>query len=309
MRIYHSIGEVRNISNAIVTIGTFDGVHIGHRAILDKMVSEAKSAGCPAVVITFHPHPRQILNADAANLRFISTQNQKIKRLEEIGIDNLIILPFTHEFSRTPSEQFIKNYIVDHLHPSKLIVGYDHHFGKNRLGDYSQLVVLGKMYGFDVEKIDIQVWENLAVSSTKIRNALRQGDVGYANSLLGYPYTLEGEVVEGNKIGRTIGFPTANINISPEFQIIEVAGVYACRVLVDGEQFNGMANIGLRPTVEERDSFILEVNIFDFNRDIYHHNVGVQLIERIRGEVKYSGLEQLKNQLCRDRQQATDILK
>ena len=308
MNIFHNIGEVHNIDKAIVTIGTFDGVHLGHQALLNKMIDEAKANNQQTAVITFYPHPRQVLNVDVAHLRFINTQKQKIERLEKCGIDNLIVIPFTHEFAQTSSEQFIKEYIVNRLHPSKLIVGYDHHFGKNRLGDYTQLVELGKQYNFKVEKIDIQTSENIAISSTKIRNALRQGNVSYANSLLGYPYTLEGEVIEGNKIGRTIGFPTANIDINPEYQIIEVAGVYACYVVIGSEKFEGMANIGLRPTIEKRENFILEVNIFNFNRDIYHQQVSVQLIERLRNEVKHQNLEKLKQQLCSDREQAIKLL-
>lgn len=308
MKIFNGFGEVRGINGTIVTIGTFDGLHVGHRAILDKMVSEARELGCRTTVITFYPHPRQVLNINAGDLRLISTQQQKKEMFAHIGIDNLIIQPFTREFSHTTSESFIKDYVVNRLHPKKLIIGYDHHFGRNRTGGFAELLELGEEYGFEVEKIDTKDIENIAVSSTKIRHALKQGDVSHANKLLGYYYTLEGEVVEGNKIGRTIGFPTANIDIKKEFHIIETAGVYACFVVVDGKTYSGMANIGLRPTVEQRDNFILEVNIFDFDKDIYHQRISVKLVERIRDEVRHANLESLRLQLCADRDKAKELL-
>ena len=308
MRIINNSIQARNIKNAVVTIGTFDGVHLGHQAIFKEMRRLAQEIGGETVVVTFHPHPRQVLSIGTERLRFICSQEEKLKKIEEFGIDNVLIIPFTKEFASTPSEDFIKNYIIDSIHPSIIVVGYDHHFGKNRMGDYEMLTQLGKQYNFSTVQVEAQDVNEVAVSSTKIRNFLWAGNVKAANELLGYPYSVTGTVVEGNKIGRTIGFPTANLDIPNEYMMINNPGVYACQTMIDGKPYNAMANTGLRPTVEDRTDgdFIIEVNIFDFNGDLYGKTLKVWFLDRIRDEEKFKGLEALKAQLEQDRKKVKE---
>ena len=310
MMVFNDIAQVRNIPNAVVTIGTFDGVHIGHQAIFRKMRELAKTIDGQTVVVTFSPHPRQVLNIDSSNLRFICTEEEKLKRIEQFGIDNVVIITFTKEFARTPSEDFIKNFIIERIKPSYIVVGYDHHFGKNRMGDFDQLTQLGQQFNFKVERVEAQDVDEVAVSSTKIRHALAIGDVATANRLLGYPYSVTAEVVRGNMIGRTIGFPTANLELPKEYRLINNAGVYTCLVDLNGTTYKAMANIGKRPTIGDRDddNFIIEVNIFDFDQDIYGQHITVRFLDRIRSEVKFNGLEELKTQLNQDRERAKAML-
>ena len=309
MKVFHNIIETRNIPHAVVTIGTFDGVHLGHQAIFSKMKSLAQSIGGQTVVVTFEPHPRQVLNIDSSNLRFLCTPEEKLKKFEEFGIDNVLIINFTKEFSRTPSEVFVKDYIIDNIKPDYIVVGYDHHFGKNRMGDFGLLNDLKQKYGFKVERVAAQDVENIAISSTKIRNALAVGNIRSANRLLGYTYSISAEVVVGNKIGRTLGFPTANLELPQEYMLIN-GGVYACLVDYNGLTYKAMANIGHRPTIGDRsqDQPIIEVNLFDFDGDLYGQHIRVSFLDRIRDEVKFSGLEALKAQLEQDREEAKKIL-
>ena len=310
MRIINNSIQTRNIKNAVVTIGTFDGVHLGHQAIFKEMRQLALDIGGETVVVTFHPHPRQVLSIGTETLRFICSQEEKLKKFEEFGIDNVVIIPFTKEFASTPSDEFIRTYIIERIHPAIIVVGYDHHFGKNRMGDYEMLNEMGRKYGFRTVQIEAQDINNVAVSSTKIRNFLWAGNVKAANQLLGYPYAVTGVVVNGNEIGRTIGFPTANLDIPNEYMMINNPGVYACQTVIDGKIYNAMANTGTRPTIGDRadGDFIIEVNIFDFDGDLYGKTLKVWFIERIRDEVKFSGLETLKAQLERDRLEAKKIL-
>ena len=310
MKVYRNIIEARNIPRAVVTIGTFDGVHLGHQAIFNKMKALAQDIGGETVVVTFSPHPRQVLNIDSSNLRFLCTPEEKLKKFEEYGIDNVVIINFTKEFSRTPSEVFIKDYIIDNIHPDYIVVGYDHHFGKNRMGDFGLLNDMKLKYGFKVERIAAQDVENIAISSTKIRNALATGNVKRANQLLGYTYSVTAEVVVGNKIGRTLGFPTANLELPREYMLISNRGVYACLVDYQGKTYKAMANIGHRPTIGDRseDNPIIEVNLFDFDGDLYGKQIHVRFIDRIRDEEKFDGLDELKAQLEQDREKAKQIL-
>jgi riboflavin kinase/FMN adenylyltransferase len=309
MKVYRNIIEARNIPNAVVTIGTFDGVHLGHQAIFNKMKSLAQKVGGETVVVTFSPHPRQVLNIDSSNLRFLCTSEEKLQKFEEFGIDNVVIINFTKEFSRTPSEVFIKDYIIDHIHPTYIVVGYDHHFGKNRMGDFGLLNDMMKKYNFKVERIAAQDVENIAISSTKIRNALAVGNVKSANRLLGYTYSVTAVVVVGNKIGRTMGFPTANLELPREYMLIK-GGVYACLVDYDGHTYKAMANIGHRPTIGDRgeNQPIIEVNFFDFDGDLYSKHIRVHFIDRIRDEEKFNGLDALKAQLKQDKEKVEEIL-
>ena len=310
MKVYRNIIETRHIPNAVVTIGTFDGVHLGHQAIFKKMKVLAQSVGGQTVVVTFSPHPRQVLNIDSSNLRFITTPEDKLRKFEEFGIDNVLIINFTREFSRTPSEVFIKDYIIDNLKPAYIVVGYDHHFGKNRMGDFDLLSDLKKKYNFKVERIAAQDVEHIAISSTKIRNALAQGNVKSANRLLGYTYSVSAEVIRGNEIGRTIGFPTANLELSKEYMLFNRGGVFACLVDYGGQTYKAMANIGHRPTIGDRaeGDMLIEVNLFNFEGDLYGKTIRVRFIDRIRDEVKFEGLPELKAQLERDREWVKEIL-
>lgn len=310
MRIINNSIQARNIKNAVVTIGTFDGVHLGHQAIFNEMRRLADKVNGETVVVTFHPHPRQVLAIGTEKLRFICSQEEKLKKFEEFGIDNVVIIPFTKEFASTPSDEFIKNYIIERIHPAVIVVGYDHHFGKNRMGDFQMLNELGAQYGFKTVQVEAQDINEVAVSSTKIRNFLWRGNVKAANELLGYPYSVTGLVIRGNEIGRTIGFPTANLDIPNEFMMINNPGVYACRTEINGKRYDAMANTGTRPTIGDRadGDFIIEVNVFDFEGDLYGKTLKVWFIERIRDEVKFNGLEALKNQLHQDREEAKKIL-
>ncbi len=307
MKIYKNIEDFKGVKNPIVTIGTFDGVHVGHQKIIDRMRAVANKVDGETVLLTFYPHPRLVIHPDSKNLRFINIQKRKIELLEKAGIDHLIIIPFTKEFSKLTSNQFIKEYIAEKIQARKLIIGYDHHFGKNRLGDFSILYDLGKKYNFEVEKIPAQDVENIAVSSTKIRKALNEGKIKIANNLLGYEYSITGVVVQGNKIGRTIGFPTANIELEDEYKLITANGVYASRVEYEGVIYQGMSNIGVRPTVNHSD-LTIEVNIFDFDKEIYGETISIYFVDRIRSEVKFDDLEALKTQLILDKETVKKLL-
>ena len=310
MKIIQNSILARGIKNAVVTIGTFDGVHLGHQAIFKEMRRLAKEVDGETVVVTFHPHPRQVLSIGTERLRFICSQEEKLKKIEEFGIDNVVVIPFTKEFASTPSDVFLKDYIVNNIHPAVIVVGYDHHFGKNRMGDYEMLSRMGEQYGFRTVQVEAQDVNEVAVSSTKIRNFLWTGNVKAANELLGYHYSVTGTVVMGNQIGRTLGFPTANLDIANEYLMINNPGVYACQTVIDGKVYNAMANTGLRPTIGDRadGDFIIEVNIFDFDGDLYGKTLKVWFIDRIRDEVKFNGLEALKQQLQHDREEAKNIL-
>lgn len=308
MKVYNNFGDYKKVPNAIVTIGTFDGVHLGHQAILKDMVRTAKEIGGETVVITFYPHPRQVLNIDSSNLRFINTQEEKLKHLEELGIDNVIVVNFTKEFSTISSESFISDYIVKHIAPIKLVIGYDHHFGKNRMGDFNLLHDMKNKYGFELQRVDAQDVENIAVSSTKIRHSLNQGDVVRANALLGYQFAYIGKVVEGNRIGREIGYRTANLSINREYRLIETPGVYATYVDYDNKAYKSMTYIGRKPTVNNEDTENIEVHIFDFNQDIYDKDIKVRFVSKIRDEHKFESLDDLKKQIEKDEMIIKEIL-
>ncbi len=307
MKIYKDIEEFKGVKNPIVTIGTFDGVHVGHQKIINRMRDVANKVDGETVLLTFYPHPRLVIHPDSKNLRFINIQKRKIELLEKAGINHLVIISFTKEFSKLTSTQFIKEYIAEKIQARKLIIGYDHHFGKNRLGDFSILYDLGKEFNFEVEKIPAQDVENIAVSSTKIRKALDEGKIKVANNLLGYEYSITGVVVEGNKIGRTIGFPTANIELENEYKLITANGVYASRVEYEGVIYQGMSNIGVRPTVNHSD-LTIEVNIFNFDKEIYGETISIYFVDRIRSEVKFDDLEALKDQLTLDKETVKKLL-
>ena len=308
LKIYHNIDLFQPVPNAVVTVGTFDGVHLGHQQIFNVMAEEARKTGGETVVVTFYPHPRLVIHPDSKSLKFINLQERKYEIISRCGIDHLVIIPFTREFSHLSSAEFVKRFLVDKIRVKKMIVGYDHHFGKDRLGGYNELRGLGTINGFEVMEVPAMVINGTAVSSTKIRNALVEGNVKLANSLLGYDYSISGKVVYGNRIGRTIGFPTANIELEDEYKLISAIGVYACRVDLHGRLFKGMGNIGYRPTIEKGD-LTIEVNIFEFDEDIYGEYITIYFLERIRDEVKFENIAALRNQLIIDRARVLEILK
>ena len=307
MKIYYDIESFEPVPNAVVTIGTFDGVHLGHREILRNMVSRAKEIGGESVVVTLYPHPRQVLSHDTG-IRFISTQEEKIRHLEELGIDNLVIIRFTKEFAAVPSEDFIKDYIVKNIKPAVLIIGYDHHFGKGRTGDFEMLYTLGRQYGFDVEKIQEQDVDNVAVSSTKIRHYLANGDIRHANQLLGYEFSYTGKVVHGRQVGHKIGFPTANIDVAKEFQLIEKPGVYATFVEIDRQTYPSMTYIGNRPTMHDNRPQSIETHIFNFDKNLYDKEIKLRFVDFVRDDKKFDNFEALKQQIEADQQTIIKIL-
>jgi len=291
----------------VVTVGTFDGLHLGHQKIIARMREIAQEINGETTVVTFDPHPRLVLHSDSKNLKFINTKERKFRLLEKFGIDHLIVIPFTKEFAKNSPEDFIHKYLMQKIKMQKLVIGYDHHFGRQREGDFDRLTELGKKYGFEVEEISALHINGTAASSTKIRNALIAGEIKLANSMLGYKYSITGVVVEGNKIGRTIGFPTANIEIEDKYKLIAAGGVYACEIEINRERFLGMGNIGFRPTIGIN-GLVTEVHIFNFDKDIYGEEITIFFIDRIRNEVKFSGLKELKEQLEKDKVKVKGLL-
>ena len=308
MKVYHDIKDFRKIPNAIVTIGTFDGVHLGHQAVFKQMVDKARQIGGETVVITFFPHPRIVISPNDNRLRLITSQEDKTEHLRRSNIDNLIIINFTKEFSHTSSEDFIKDYVVRYIQPAILVIGYDHHFGSNRSGDFDTLSKLGMEFHFAVEKINEQDIEDITISSTKIRSALQQGDIKLANKLLGYSYSTSGIVTHGDSIGRTLGFPTANISIKPEYQLIEKTGVYATIAKVDGKDYPSMTYIGRRPTISNGLPTSTETYIMDFDGDLYGKEIRVTFVDRVRDEMTFDNLERLKSQIQEDKANIIRIL-
>lgn len=307
MEIFRSIEEFNLEGNTAITIGTFDGVHNGHKVILNQLKQAAKKSNEKSVVLTFFPHPRMVLYPDDNELRLINTISERTALLEQAGIDCLIIHPFSKEFSRLSSTEFVRDVLVNQLNVSTLVIGYDHHFGRNREGSFEHLNELAPLYDFKVEEIAAQEIQQVNISSTKIRNSLKDGEINAANQFLGYHYFLEGKVVDGDRKGREIGFPTANIELLDWYKLIPAKGVYAVKVLIDGNVFDGMLNIGNRPTVDGKNTTI-EVNIFNFNADIYTKFIRILFYERIRSEQKFEHFNDLKEQLEIDRKKAILVL-
>lgn len=308
MQVHRNIQNLPRFKNAVVTIGTFDGVHTGHQQIIAQLKQEAALLNGETVIITFHPHPRKIVSTK--HLYILNTLEEKIELLEAKGIDHLVVVPFDDSFAHQSAEEYVKLFLFEKFHPHTVIIGYDHRFGKGRLGDYHLLEDYGRALGFIVKEIPEHVLNNITVSSTRIREALLQSDIETANNYLGYDYFFEGTVVQGNKLGRTIGYPTANIYIEAEEKLIPGNGVYAARVKIQhlkDQLFGGMMNIGMRPTVNGT-SRTIEVNIFDFDEDIYGQTIRVYVKNHLRGEVKFSGLDALKEQLAKDKETAIKLL-
>lgn len=327
MKVHYDLTGLLPIGNkTVITIGTFDGVHLGHRQIIAQLKSEAAKIGGETVIITFDPHPRKIISFVPGEVKLLNTLEEKIMLLEAAGIDHLVVVPFDHHFANQSAEQYVHDFLFTTFHPHTVIIGYDHRFGKGRKGDYHLLKSFGEKLGFEVKEISEQLANEIVISSTRIRHALLETDILTANTFLGYPYFFEGTVVEGNKLGRTIGYPTANLHIKSEDKLVPGNGVYAVTVqspafgvlvwgldskdgynATSGNLFQGMMNIGYRPTIDGKKR-VIEVNIFDFDKDIYGEIIQVFVHQLIRGEIKFTGLDMLKIQLEKDKYTAKTFL-
>src|SRR5450755_3747921 len=322
MQVHRDISNLPFFKNAVITIGTFDGVHTGHLQIINQLKKEAEQVDGETVIITFDPHPRMIisktdLSKDA--IKLLNTLPEKIELLQKQNIDHLVIVPFTLEFSEQSAEEYIKDFLVEKFHPHSLIIGYDHRFGKNRQGDYKLLEAYQSIFNFKVKEIPEHVLHHIIISSTRIRHALEEKDINTANEYLGYPYFFEGNVIEGNKLGRTLGYPTANIEVNDKNKLIPANGVYAVEVSIATDNdivhqisyvkhLKAMMNIGVRPTVGGTKK-VIEVNIFDFDKSIYDQTIRIYVSYFLRNEIKFNGLEALKEQLLADKTTALKLLK
>jgi riboflavin kinase/FMN adenylyltransferase len=311
MQVHTEAGALPPFRNAVVTIGTFDGVHRGHRRIIEQVLQAAADVGGESVIITFHPHPRMVVAGGQKSPSLLTTLEERIELLSSLGVDHLVVIPFTPEFSEMEAEQYLSEFLVRRFHPHTLIVGFDHRFGRGRRGDYRLLERLSVGHGYRVMEIDAQVLNEVKVSSTRIRNALLEGKAAEAAELLGYPYTFSGRVVPGDRRGRTIGFPTANLETGPDWKLMPGDGVYAVKATLGDDEgdheFKGMMNIGTRPTVDGSRR-ATEVHLFDFDREIYGRLLRVGVVERIRDEMRFSGLDALRSRLEEDRRMALSIL-
>ena len=307
MKLVNSIKSFNANKPTIVTIGTFDGVHLGHKKILEQIVENAHSQNCESLVLTFFPHPRTILQADS-EMKQLNTLAEKTNLLSALGIDNLVIHPFDAAFSRLTAEEFVKQVLVDTFKIKKIIIGHDHRFGRNRTANIDDLIEFGNKFGFEVEEISAKEINEVSISSTKIRNALTEGNIELANNYLGYYYSLTGIVSKGKQLGRTIGFPTANIKIVEEYKLIPQNGVYIVQSNLDGISYYGMMNIGTRPTVDGTTQTI-EIHFFDFQKELYNQKITISLLHRMRSEQKFKSVDALKKQLDKDKITALAIIK
>jgi riboflavin kinase/FMN adenylyltransferase len=307
MQVHQDIDQLPAFSNAVITIGTFDGVHEGHCKIITALKQEAAKIGGETVLITFHPHPRKIVQPQKF-LQLLNTMPEKIELLEKAGIDHLVIVPFTAAFSEQSAEEYIRDFLIGKFHPATIIIGYDHRFGKGRAGDYHLMENKADKYGYKLLEIPKHVLDENDVSSTQIRHAILHSDIETANKLLGYPFFFEGLVIKGDQLGRKLGYPTANLQLTDPDKIHLGHGVYAVFVDVDGERKGGMMSIGNRPTLTNSDERI-EVNIFDFDKDIYGKVIRVTVIKYLRGQEKYTSLDELIQQLHKDKEASLTALK
>ncbi|MDB5221741.1 MAG: riboflavin biosynthesis protein RibF [Chitinophagaceae bacterium] len=302
MQVHHDINNLPLFKNAVITIGTFDGVHTGHLQIIKQLTEEAKKINGEAVIVTFDPHPRMVISPGKSQIQLLNTLDEKIVLLDKQGIDHLVVVPFTKQFSEQSAEKYIKEFLVNRFHPHTIIIGYDHHFGNERKGNYKLLEAYAEEFNYTVKEIPEHVLNHVTISSTKIREALLSSDPETANQCLGYDYFFEGLVIDGNKLGRTLGYPTANLSLNDKNKLIPGNGIYAVQLTIGREQLilKGMMSIGIRPTIANSERTI-EVNIFDFDKDIYGKSIRVYLKKYLREEKKFSGLEELKNAIAQDK--------
>ena len=309
IQVHRDLAQLPSFKNAVITIGTFDGVHLGHQQIIKLLKQEAAAINGETVIITFHPHPRKVVSQGKSEVQILNTLDEKIELLDSKGVQHLVVVAFDDQFANQTAEEYIENFLIKKFNPATIIIGYDHRFGKNRSGDYHLLEDHGSKFGYAVKEIPEHVLNEITISSTRIREALQRSYINTANTFLGYKYFFKGKVVEGNKLGRTIGFPTANLAIAEEEKLVPGNGVYAVKLTIENDdtRLNGMMNIGMRPTVNGTKKTI-EVNILDFDHDIYGQDLRVYLYEYLRGEVKFEGLDKLKEQLSKDKLEARQRL-
>lgn len=326
MKVHRSIDNLPAITNAVITIGTFDGVHRGHRQVIDKLKSQAAAIGGETVIITFHPHPRKVVSSAILGIRLINTLEEKLELLEQLGIDRVVVVPFTEAFANQPAEDYIRNFLVEKFHPHTIIIGYDHRFGRDRQGDYLLLEKMAPVYKYELKEIPKHILENISINSTNIREAILHNDTDTANKLLGYDFFFSGVVVHGDKLGRQLGYPTANLKITDEEKIVPGNGIYAVYAQLEDTEYpqgsvsgipaglserdarlKGMMSIGFRPTVDGKKR-VIEVNLFDFNKDIYDQSLRVYVKKYLREEIRFDGLEALVKQIDQDKLDSLAIL-
>jgi riboflavin kinase/FMN adenylyltransferase len=307
LKIFHTINDFISSKKNILTLGTFDGVHIGHKKILEKLTQNTQNGQYESLVLTFFPHPRMVLQGQS-DIKLLNTIGEKIDLLQKSGIQNLVIHPFDEAFSQLTAEEFVKTVLVEKFHIQKIIIGHDHRFGRNRTANIDDLIAFGKQYDFEVEQISVQEIKEVSISSTKIRNALTEGNMALANDYLGYEYFVTGIVSEGKQLGRTIGFPTANLQIEEKDKLIPQNGVYIVKSIINHKTVFGMMNIGFNPTVAG-EKLSVEVHYFDFNEDLYHQEIRVSILEYLRSEQKFDSVALLKEQLEKDKNAALNYIK
>ncbi len=309
MKVFDNLKDVHKDSNTVLTLGTFDGVHLGHKKIIDKMVELSVKNNCRNLLITFYPHPRKVVSKNGDEIKLLTIKEEKLELLEKLGVQNIFVIEFTKEFSQLTSEEFFKKYIIDGVGIKEIVIGYDHHFGKGRGGNEETLREMGLEFGFGVSTVDAVTIDETTVSSTKIRHALQNGDISKTNIFLGRYYSFNGTVIEGDKRGRQLGFPTANIQPDSEDKLLPQLGIYAVELIRGNNKHYGLMSIGKRPTFYDAGRITTEVYIFDFNQDIYGENVTVNVIERIRGEEKFSSAEDLIKQMEKDKLAGLEIVR
>ena len=325
MQVHYDTETLPAFRTAVITIGTFDGVHMGHRQIIDKLKAEAAAIDGETVIITFHPHPRKVISSTILGVRLINTLNEKLGLLAQLGIDHVVVVPFTEAFANQPAGDYVKNFLVDKFHPKSIIIGYDHRFGKERKGDYKLLEELAPLYNYTLKEIPKHVLDEIAISSTRIRESLLEGKIEVADKLLGYEFFFSGTVIHGDKLGRKLGYPTANLKVTDEEKITPGNGIYAVYAEVESEKLKvengkpysplatsrsrhkGMMSIGFRPTVDGKKR-VIEVNIFDFDEQIYDQTLKVYVKKYLRAEVKFNGLDELVKQIDADKVDSLKVL-
>lgn len=306
MNIFHSINDFKSTKKTILTLGTFDGVHVGHKKILERVTQNTENGKYESLVLTFFPHPRMVLHGQS-EVKLLNTIDEKIDLLEKTGIQNLVIHPFDETFSRLTAEEFVQTVLVDRFQIQKIIIGHDHRFGRNRTADIDDLIAFGQQHDFEVEQISVQEIDAVSISSTKIRNALIEGNMALANDYLGYDYFLTGIITKGKQLGRTIGFPTANLKIEENYKLIPQNGAYVVQSTIDQKTVYGMMNIGYNPTVAG-ENLSIEIHYFDFDSVIYNQKIAVSILERLRPEQKFGSVNLLKEQLEKDKKRALELL-
>jgi len=300
MKVHRDPERLPSFRDAVITIGTFDGVHTGHQKIIDQLKQETVKIKGESVLITFDPHPRKVLDPSKP-LKLITTLEEKIELLQNQDIDHLVIAPFTREFADLSAEAYIQDFLVNKFNPHTVIIGYDHRFGHDRMGDYHLMESFAEKLNFQLTEIPQHVVDSIIVSSSKIRQAIAKGEMDIANDLLGYNFFFQGKIVEGNKIGRKLGFPTANLVVKEADKVLPGNGVYAVTATLNGQHYEGMMNIGIRPTINDG-LFMIEVNIFDFNKEIYGIELRVHVKKFMRPEIKFHVLDELRDQIAKDKQ-------